>query len=94
MLLGGLPRDHQTVNHRHYEYVREDVHTNSIESHWALFKRGYHGTHHWMSRKHLNRYVQEFTTRHNIKDLLSIDKMAYLASNMANKRLLYRDLVA
>ena len=90
----GLPREHQTVNHSQCEYVRDDVHTNGIESHWALFKRGYHGTFHWISRKHLNRYVQEFTTRHNIKDWSSMDQMAYIASNMVNKRLLYRDLVA
>ncbi len=47
-----------------------------------------------MSRKHLHRYVQEFTTKHHIKALSSMDNMAYLASIMANKRLLYRELVA
>ncbi len=90
----GLPRDHQAVNHGKFEYAREEVHTNGIEGHWVLFKRGYHRTDHWMSRKHLNRYVQEFTTRHHIKALFPMNKMTYVASNMTKKQLLYRDLVA
>ena len=51
---------HETVNHSKGEYVRGAVHTNGIESFWALLKRGYHGTYHWMSPKHLHRYVREF----------------------------------
>jgi transposase-like protein len=56
---------HQKVNHAAGEYVRAKVHTNSVESFWALFKRGYIGIYHWMSPKHLQRYLDEFTYRLN-----------------------------
>ena len=57
----------ETVNHTGGEYVRGDARTNGIESFWSLFKRGYVGTNHRMSPKHLHRYVAEFTGRHNIR---------------------------
>jgi transposase-like protein len=53
------------VNHSAKEYVNGDCHTNGIESFWALFKRGYHGVYHWMSKKHLQRYVDECAYRLN-----------------------------
>jgi transposase-like protein len=56
---------HKSVSHARGEYVNGDAHTNSIESFWALFKRGYHGVYHHMSRKHMQRYVDEFTFRFN-----------------------------
>jgi|SRR5690606_5346352 len=60
----GLAKDfnHQTVNHSAGEYVRKFyIHTNGIESVWALFKRQIVGTHHYLSRKHLSRYLGEMT---------------------------------
>jgi transposase-like protein len=59
---------HETVKHGHGEYVRDNVHSNSIESFWALFKRGYYGTYHTMSKKHLQRYVDEFVYRFNSRE--------------------------
>ena len=56
---------HQSVSHRNGEYVKGKAHSNTIESFWALFKRGYHGIYHWMSRKHMQRYVDEFAFRFN-----------------------------
>ena len=53
------------VNHSVREYVNGMAHTNGIESFWALFKRGYHGVYHWMSRKHLQKYVDESAFRLN-----------------------------
>ena len=57
--------NHSAVDHMAKEYVNGDCHTNSIESFWALFKRGYQGVYHWMSRKHMQRYVDEFAFRFN-----------------------------
>ena len=45
------------------------AHTNGIESHWAMLKRGYVGVYHQMSAKHLPRYVAEFEGRHNSRPL-------------------------
>ena len=55
---------HKSINHLR-EYVRGNVHTNSIENFWSLFKRGLIGSFHKMSTKHMHRYVNEFTYRFN-----------------------------
>ena len=69
----GLPYNHESVNHSVGEYVREKAHTNGIESFWAVLKRGYYGTYHRMSPKHLERYVTEFAGRHNVREMDTID---------------------
>ncbi len=56
---------HDTVKNSENEYVRGTVHTNNIESFWALFKRGVIGTYHNVSKKHLPLYLNEFQFRHN-----------------------------
>lgn len=89
----GLPK-HDVVNHRKREYVRGDVHTNGIESFWAILKRGYMGTYHYMSPQHLHRYVNEFTGRYNSRDKNTIDQMAAIAKRMAGKRMRYDELVS
>ncbi len=90
----GTDYNHQTVKHSIGEYVNGMAHTNGIESFWALMKRGYHGTYHKMSPKHLNRYVGEFAVRHNIRKADTIDQMAGVTTCMEGKRLRYADLVA
>ena len=65
--IGGL-YPHAAVRHGQGEYVVGDVHSNSVESFWAVFKRGYYGTYHQMSKKHLQRYVNEFIYRANARD--------------------------
>ena len=89
--LGGFR--HESVKHSVSEYVRDQAHTNGIESFWALLKRGYHGTYHHLSEKHLGRYVREFAGRNNVRDMDTVDQMAMLARGMVGKRLRYRDLV-
>ena len=90
----GMPFDHEAVNHSISEYVRDQAHTNGIESFWAMLKRGYHGTFHHMSAKHLGRYVGEFSGRHNNRPADTIDQMQATAQGMVGKRLRYQDLVA
>ena len=89
----GLPRLHQAVRHGVGEYVNGKAHTQGIESFWALLKRGYQGTYHKLSVKHLDRYVQEFAGRHNQRPLDTIDQMAAMARGMDGKRLTYRELI-
>ncbi len=86
--------NHETVNHSGGEYVRGDAHVNGIESFWSMFKRGYYGTYHRISAKHLHRYVAEFTGRHNVRDQDTLDQMRAMVAGMVGKRLLYRELVA
>ena len=84
----------EQVNHSAGEYVRDMAHTNGIESFWAMLKRGYHGTYHKMSVKHLHRYVNEFAGRHNIREADTLDQMMFLAKGVVGKHLPYRELVA
>ena len=89
----GLP-NHETVQHSAGEYVRDAVHTNGVESFWAMFKRGHKDTYHKMSKKHLARYVDEFAGRHNGRPMDTIDQMGALIGGMEGKRLQYADLIA
>ena len=91
----GLPGRyrHESVRHSARQYVHGQAHTNGIESFWAMLKRGYMGTYHWMSEKHLQRYVNEFSGRHNARRLDTIDQMAGIVRGLEGKRLRYKDLV-
>ena len=75
-------------------YVNGQAHVNGVESFWAGLKRGYHGTHHHMSAKHLDRYVAEFCGRHNRRPLDTEDMMAASVRGMVGKRLTYTTLTA
>lgn len=66
---------HEIVNHQQGEYKRGEAHTNTIESIWALLKRQIVGTHHWVSPKHLEKYVQEMTWRLNRRSMSPADRM-------------------
>ncbi|MEE9312207.1 MAG: transposase, partial [Planctomycetota bacterium] len=89
---------HDFVSHGRGEYVRSGgVHTNSIESFWALFKRGFMGVYHVMSRKHLQRYIDEyvyrFNNRHNVDEVDSIFNDIVGRVSRSN-HLSYRKLIA
>ena len=80
---------HESVRHSAKEYVDGMAHTNGIESFWSMLKRGYHQ----MSRKHLQRYVNEFAGRHNLRPMDTITQMESMVNGMDGKRLRYKDLV-
>ena len=88
--------EHETVNHSAGEYVRDDVSTNSIESVWAVLKRGVYGTFHHISTKHLGRYVDEFTFRLNEGNVKrhTLERRESFVEGTAGRRLTYKDLIA
>ena len=90
----GLPRKHQSVRHSIGHYVDGQVHTNGIESFWATFKRGYKGVYHKMRRKHLRRYIVEFTWRYNNRWRDTSQQMAIFVRGSVNKQLKYAGLIA
>ena len=61
--------NHVSINHGAREYGRGTTHTNSIESAWAVLKRGYKGVYHWWSVKHTPSYLVEFESRMNMAEL-------------------------
>ena len=83
---------HSYVQHSVGTYVIEQAHTNGIESFWSMLKRGYIGTFHQMSEKHLQRYVTEFAGRHNARTMGTVDQMRAIVRGMAGRRLSYADL--
>ena len=84
---------HITVNHSVGEYVRDQAHTNGIESFWALLKRGHYGIYHHMSVKHLHRYVDEFSFRHNTTQVGTMKFIEMTIDRMIGKRLTYKGLI-
>ncbi len=91
--IGDEDTRHETVNHSAEEWVIGDVHTNSIEGVWSLFKRSIVGTFHKMSAKHMDRYLEELEWRFNNRGNPSIFRDT-LRRIMDTNPLAYRDLVA
>jgi transposase-like protein len=86
---------HKVISHGIGEYVNGDIHTNTIESFWAIFKRGFHGVYHQMSRKHLQRYVDEFVFRFNRRSNEMQHKFADVVEKVSqSSRLDYKTLTA
>ena len=94
--LGGLFFLHEKINHGAGEYVRGKVTTNSIESVFAVMKRGLHGVYHHASPKHLARYVNEFTFRLNDGNVQrhTLARLASLVAASVGKRITYSELTA
>ena len=90
----GMPFEHESVRHSAGEYVRGEAHTNGMESFWSMLKRAYVGTFHKISPKHLQRYVDEFSGRHNVRELDTADQMTAVVVAMIGKRLRYAALIA
>lgn len=85
---------HDSVNHSGGEYVKGSVHTNTIESFWALLKRGHYGIFHKMSFKHIHRYLAEFEVRWAMNDMPEAARVDAVLESSSGVRLTYRRLVA
>ena len=86
----GMPFDHTSVRHSVGEYVRDMAHTNGIESFWSMLKRAHKGVYHNISAKHLQRYVDEFSGRHGVREQNTLDQMQSVVAGMVGRRLRYR----
>ena len=84
--------DHKFVRHNTGEYVQGDVHTNTLEGFWSLLKRGLSGVYHTISRKHLQRYVDEFVFRYNTRLATEAERFDRFLRNISTQ-IKYKDLV-
>lgn len=86
--------NHASVNHSIGEYVRGDVHTNTIEGYFSIFKRGITGVYHHVSPQHLKRYLGEFDFRYNERTALNVsdaERAVKAVAGVVGKRLTYRN---
>src|SRR3990167_2475036 len=84
---------HETVKHSAGEYVRDDIHTNSAEGYFSIFKRGMRGVYQHCKEKHLHRYLAEFDFRYNNRIALGVgdfERASKIAKGAEGKRLTYR----
>ncbi len=84
---------HETVTHSHKEYVRGDIHTNTVEGYYSIFKRGMKGVYQHCKEKHLHRYLAEFDFRYNHRVALGIgdiDRTIAAVKGVEGKRIYYR----
>lgn len=90
----GLERiyDHSIIKHNQSQYVVGRIHTNTIEGFWSLLKRGIVGIYHFTSKKHLQKYVDEFVFRYNTRNHTTVNRFNLLLSNLEN-RLTYKTLI-
>jgi transposase-like protein len=86
-------KNHGTVNHSICEYVRGDVHTNTVEGYFSILKRGINGVYHHISQEHLKRYLAEFDFRYNERmalDVSDMERTTKAIKGIVGTRLTYR----
>jgi transposase-like protein len=83
-------RSHEVVNHAAGEYARGDVNTNTVESYFALLKRGIIGTFHHVSEQHLDKYVGEFAFRWDFRKSTDMERTIEAVKAVKGKRLMYK----
>ena len=88
----GIPNPHEWVNHSAGQYEDGMASTDRIEGFWCTLKKAYHGTYHRVSHKHLDRYVGQFTAKHNMRDSGTEDQLEAVIAGMIGRRVRYRDL--
>lgn len=92
--LGKHFKAHLTVNHVGGEYVRNgNIHTNTIEGFWSLFKRSIIGVYHYASPKHLQKYVDAMAFRYNSRTFEEGERFNVVLGNLDNTRLTYNTLI-
>jgi hypothetical protein len=82
------------VNHSIGEYVRGEIHTNTIEGYFSIFKRGINGVYHHVSQQHLKRYLAEFDFRYNERIALGVtdsERAEKLLLGTVGKRMTYQE---
>jgi transposase-like protein len=84
--------DHSFVKHNEGEYVNGKIYTNTIEGFWSLLKRGITGIYHFTTRKHLQKYVDEFVFRYNSRDYSTSNRFNLFLCNLEN-RITYKELI-
>ena len=84
---------HNTVNHGAKEYVNQMAHTNGIENFWSHLKRGIEGIYHWVSKPHLQAYIDEYTLRFNTRKFDTQGIFNLVLSAIAGKKLTYNNLI-
>jgi transposase-like protein len=90
-----LGYQHGSVKHGKRHWAKGNINTNSIESFWALFKRTYHGTYHTMTKKHLQRYINEVTFRFNGRESSMQEKFDALTARVSKHgKISYKTLTA
>ncbi len=82
---------HGTIKHVLKEYVRGEIHTNTIENFWSLLKRGVYGTYHFVSKQHVQNYLEEFAFRFNNRSITEAQRFDKLVS-LSNHRITYKEL--
>ena len=91
--LGAHFASHESVRHKADEYVRGDVHTNTVEGYYSIFKRGMRGVYQHCSEKHLHRYLAEFDFRYSNRSKLGIEdceRSDKAIMGSGGKRLMYQ----
>lgn len=85
---------HRIVFHGSKQYANGDAYTNTMEGFWSILKRGIIGIYHRISKRHLQKYVDEFTFRYNTKHLTTGDRIEMLLGMVMGNRLLYKQLIS
>ncbi len=81
--------EHSTVKHSAFEYARGDVHTNTVEGYFSVFKRGMRGVYQHCKEKHLHRYLAEYEFRHNTRYIGDEERTLVAVKGAEGKRLMY-----
>ena len=98
--------NHKQVNHSVGEYVKVEnrekrgdnrtafkIHTNTIEGYWGLVKRGIYGIHHWVSKKHLQKYLNSYSFVYNTRYSANNDRFITFLENVVGNKLTYNQLI-